>query len=224
MNINVTFKCTQEEFDAIKTKDKVPLLCNQCNETYFRSKKDILDTFNRYGTYPVGCSKLCISRLKRIKVNCKNCNIILYKLKHQVSNLCNNFCSRSCSATYNNKNKTYGTRRSKLEKYLEEQLTNLYPDLKILYSNKEIIGSELDIYIPSLKLAFEIQGIFHYKPIFGQEKLEQIQRNDLEKVNKCKELNIKLIHIDTRSQKNYSNKSSKQFLDIITTNILSRRS
>ena len=72
----------------------------------------------------------------------------------------------------------------------------MFPNLEVLYSSKKIIGSELDIYIPSLKTAIEIQGIFHYEPIFGQEKLDQIQKNDLEKIQKCKELDIKLHHID----------------------------
>ena len=80
---------------------------------------------------------------------------------------------------------------------------------------QEIIQSELDIYIPSLKLAFEIQGIFHYEPIFGQEKLDQIQKNDLEKVKKCKALGIKLICIDTRKQKTFSKISSTEFLNIV---------
>ena len=216
MNITNIFQHTQEEFDLLKTKDQINLLCEQCNQTYTRRKKDILDTFTRYKTYPKGCSKECISKLKRKKVICENCKIIFYKLKHQTFDLKYNFCTSSCSATYNNKNKTYGYRRSKLEIYIEKQLTLLYPDLEILYSNKQIIGSELDIYIPSLKIAFEIQGIFHYEPIFGQEKLEQIQKNDLEKIKKCKELNIKLIHIDTRSQKNFTEKSSLIYIDKIT--------
>ena len=48
MKITNIFKCTQKEFDTMKTRDQVSLLCTQCNEIYFRSKKDILDTFNRY--------------------------------------------------------------------------------------------------------------------------------------------------------------------------------
>ncbi len=75
---------------------------------------------------------------------------------------------------------------------------------------------ELDIYIPSLNIAFEIQGIFHYEPIFGQEKLEQIQKNDLEKIQRCKELGIKLIHIDTRDQNVFTEETSKKYLNLIT--------
>ena len=92
----------------------------------------------------------------------------------------------------------------------------------INFCNKEVIGSELDIYIPSLKLAFEIQGIFHYEPIFGQEKLDQIQKNDLEKIQRCEELNIKLIHIDTRTQKRFTEKSSEKYLKEIFTEITKR--
>lgn len=75
------------------------------------------------------------------------------------------------------------------------------PELLILYSDKSAIESELDIYIPSLKLAIEIQGIFHYKPIFGDLKLKQIQDNDLNKKLICFEKNIKLICINVSDQK-----------------------
>ena len=215
MIINHVFKCTQEQFENYKSRDLVSLVCIQCNTTYSRSKKAILDTFTKHNTYPKYCSNQCIADYKKeqqsIKVNCLNCNKNVLKLLNQYKKYKHNFCSRSCSTIYNNKNKTHGTRRSKLEVYIEEQLTELYPELEILYSNKQIIGSELDIFIPSLNLAFEIQGIFHYEPIFGQEKLEQIQKNDLEKIQKCNELNIKLIHIDTRSQKRFSKKTSNKF-------------
>ena len=89
----------------------------------------------------------------------------------------NNFCSRSCSATFNNKNKTYGTRRSKLEVFLEKELIKLYPDLLFHFNRKDTINSELDIYIPSLKLAFELNGIFHYEPIYGDNKLSPLDKS-----------------------------------------------
>jgi hypothetical protein len=75
--------------------------------------------------------------------------------------------------------------------------------------------SELDIYIPSLKLAFELNGIFHYEPIFGNEKLNKIQKNDNNKFLKCQEKNISLCIIDTSSQKYFKEQTSKKILDII---------
>lgn len=219
MKINNIFTCTQEEFNNSKSRTFISLICTQCNNYYSRTKKSILDTFVRYNTYPQYCSQQCSANFKKqqhtVNTTCSNCNKNINKLLNQSLKYKNSFCSNSCKATFSNKNKTTGTRRSKLEIFIEQELSKLYPNLEILYSSKEIIQSELDIYIPSLKLAFEIQGIFHYEPIYGQEKLNQIQKNDLEKIQKCKELGIKLICIDTRNQKRFTEKSSKKYLEQI---------
>jgi hypothetical protein len=79
----------------------------------------------------------------------------------------------SCSTNLTN---FLGYNRSKLEIYLEQELIKLYSTLEIHFCRSDTIGSELDIYIPSLKLAFEINGIFHYKPIFGEDKLKKNSR------------------------------------------------
>ena len=125
------------------------------------------------------------------------------------------FCNRSCAATYNNRNKTTGTRRSKLEKWLEEQLTELYKDLDIHFNRKDAIGSELDIYIPSLNLAFELNGIFHYEPIYGVDKLQQIKENDVSKSKSCHDAQIDFCVIDTSDQKYFKPKTAQKYLDII---------
>lgn len=155
---------------------------------------------------------------KKINVCCANCNKIFEKTPSQIkaSKSGNHFCSRSCAATYNNTHKKYGTRISKLEKWLQTELTKLYPNLEILYNNKEIINSELDIYIPTLKLAFELNGVFHYEPIFGESKLNQIQNNDQRKFQACLEKGIELCIIDTSQQKYFKEKTSKKYLNIVT--------
>lgn len=155
------------------------------------------------------------NRSGRMSVICANCSMPFTKKLSQIKRCINQFCSCSCSVSYNNLHKTKGTRRSKLEVWLEKELTLLFPDLPILYSNKTIINSELDIYIPSLNLAFELNGIFHYEPIFGENKLNQIQNNDGRKFQACLEHNIELCIIDTSSQKYFKEKTSKKFLDII---------
>lgn len=168
----------------------------------------------------VFCTQDCFFKHRRNSktISCTYCNKEFNKTISEISKSKsgNHFCSRSCSATFNNKNKTTGNRRSKLEKWLEEQLIKLYPNLEIHFNRKDSINSELDIYIPSLKLAFELNGIFHYEPIFGKDKLNQIQNNDNRKFQACLEQDIELCIIDTSQQKYFKPKSSQKFLDIIT--------
>ena len=220
MLINNLFQCTQEEFDNTKSTSFITLKCSICNEIYQRKKKYILDNFrDNKNQLPIACSFKCIGIKKtqkhRVYIQCTSCNKNITKSLNQLNKSGNSFCNSTCAAIHNNKHKTHGTRRSKLEVYIEQKLTEFYPNLEILYSNKTIIESELDIYIPSLKLAFEIQGIFHFEPIYGEEKLQQIQNNDAQKIAKCNELNINLIHIDTSDQKRFTEKSSQKYIEMI---------
>mgnify|MGYP003658068441 CR=1 FL=1 len=87
--------------------------------------------------------------------------------------------------------------------------------MDIHFNRKDTIGSELDIYIPSINLAIEINGIFHYKPIYGIDKLQKIVENDKYKVSTCYEKEIKLHIIDTSKQTYVVPKTSKIYLDMI---------
>lgn len=212
-----------EQLHTTKSKEKLPFECEYCGNKFLREKKIYLDVLknkrSKISFCSNSCSRLALNKkmgfLSRKNVTCRHCGIDFTKAESHIKKTKNNFCSRSCAATYNNTHKTKGNRRSKLEKWLEEQLTSLYPDLQILYSDKTVINSELDIYIPSLKLAFELNGIFHYEPIFGDKKLEQIQNNDNRKFQACLEKNIELCIIDVSSQKYFKPQTSRKFLDII---------
>lgn len=218
-HITKFFKITQGVFDTLKGSDLVLLTCSICSTEYQKTKKNVLQHNKRQANANLFCSSKCLGVFKTTKntVNtmCITCKEKITKKKNQFEKSSNHFCSRSCSTIFNNKNKSYGTRRSKLEEYLEKCLKETFPNLTIVYSGKEVIGSELDIYIPSLKLAFEIQGIFHYEPIFGQEKLDQIQKNDLLKVMKCREKDIELISINCSKQKNVTTETNQPFLKLI---------
>jgi len=134
----------------------------------------------------------------------------------------NFFCSSSCAALYNNTHKTKGIRKSKLEFFLEKELPLLYPDLEFHFNRKDAINSELDIFIPSMKLAFELNGIFHYEPIYGDLKLEQIQNNDSRKYQACLEKQIELCIIDTSNLKYFKESNAKPYLDIMVNIINSK--
>ena len=196
----------------------VDLKCIQCEKPFKRELRQCYRN-DKYGSNPF-CSSECSYKYteKSSIINCTQCNKELKKSRSQIkkSKSGNMFCNRSCSATYNNLHKKTGTRRSKLEKWIEEQLTILYPNLEIHFNQKDTINSELDIFIPSLKLAFELNGIYHYEPIHGQKKFNQIQNNDHRKFSACIERNIELCIIDTSNQNYFKIKSSQKFLDIIT--------
>lgn len=181
----------------------------------FIPNKSQLYTATRRNQQPMFCSTNCMykARITKIKVKCTYCKKILNKIKSQVTK--NNFCNHSCAAKHANSYKTKGTRRSKLEKWLEERLPILYPNLEFKFNSKTEINSELDIYIPSLKLAFELNGIFHYEPIFGQTKLNQIQNNDHRKFQACAEKEISLCIIDVSKIKYFKESTSIPILDII---------
>ena len=98
--------------------------------------------------------------------------------------------------------------------WVEQQLTKLYPNLPIVYNDNHL-GMELDVYVPSLRLAFELNGIYHYEPIFGSERLARVQQRDSNKFQLCQQNNISLCVIDTSHQKYMKESTAAPFLDII---------
>lgn len=214
------------EINTFKRASILPMKCERCGETFYAKKKEINKALNGHPTVKIKyCSNHCKHNTENNtnEVTCNNCGKNFMKRISEIKKTPNNFCCQSCAATYNNTHKTTGTRRSKLEIWLEIKLIESYPNLKIHFNHKDTINSELDIYIPSLKLAFELNGIFHYEPIYGQDKLNQIQNNDNRKFQACIEHGIELCLIDISSQNYFKENTSIKFLEIII-NIINNKS
>lgn len=158
----------------------------------------------------------CLIKITKVPVICRQCGKSFFKSKGNLKKSPNSFCTRSCAGTYNNTHKTHGSRRSKLESFLEKELIILYPNLDFHFNRKDTINSELDIYIPHLKLAFELNGIFHYEPIYGQEKLQSILNNDQRKFQACLEKGIELCIIDSSKFKHFKPEKAQKYLKIVT--------
>lgn len=210
---------TDQEFNTSKGSDLLKIQCYHCQICFYKSKKNVINALNPKRPQDVlkYCSKTCANNAKRKKIDhpCTNCGKFIKRTPLVINRTSNHFCSSSCSAKYGNSHKTHGYRRSKLEIYIESTLTKLYPNLQIEFNKINAINAELDIYIPSLKLAFELNGIFHYEPIYGIDRLSQQQNNDVRKYQTCLEHNIELCIIDSSQQKYFKEATSQKYLDII---------
>jgi hypothetical protein len=165
---------------------KITCVCDHCKKEFLKSQRDI-NTSKRIGRTSMFCSRKCwyTHNSKTITRSCDQCGkSIVRRPCFFDKNKSGNFCSRSCSTKYQNSHKTAGYRRSKLEIYIESQLKIDFPELNILANDISTINAELDIFLPELKLAFELNGIFHYEPIYGHDKLERTQNNDQQKIVK----------------------------------------
>lgn len=212
---------TEEEFEKAGSYDKLKLECKVCKNIFEKQKRIIGWTAkndqpaykNRSSEY---CSSECFGKDSRTgkDYECTNCKKIVYRAQHHRRQIKNVFCSRSCAATYNNLHKTKGNRRSKLEEWLEIELNKEY-EFEILYNDKTIINAELDIFIPSLNLAIELNGIYHYEPIHGEDKLKQVKNNDGRKFQACIEHKIELCIIDSSGLKYNKPEKFMKFLNII---------
>lgn len=169
------------------------------------------------------CSHKCADLHKKTGqiIHCPQCNKKFYCNKAELKKT--KFCGQSCAATYNNHRKKTGTRISKLELFLQKELSNRYPKIEFQFNKKDVIQSELDIYIPVLKIAFEINGIFHYKPIFGKNKLRRVKNNDRIKKRSCIKNGIELRVINSSSLDPFHPEKAKKYLNSIGSIIENRR-
>jgi hypothetical protein len=210
---------SESDYKNSKETDLLPLECVSCSNTFYKTKITIRNAMNpkRKETCK-SCSQKCTNELKtkKIIVHCNQCGLPIKKHPSQLKLYPVSYCSKSCASKYSNAHKVTGNNRSKLEIWLEEQLTQLYPTLPIDYNKTSAINAELDIYIPSLKLAFEINGIFHYEPIFGTDKFNKTQNNDKRKFQACIENGISLCIIDSSSLKYFKVDKAREYLNIIT--------
>jgi len=205
-------------------KGKIEIkICHYCSISFeiparFAKRKQKLNpNWNFY------CSRKCRglnqSLTKTFLTNCKTCgnnllvkNSVKTKAIKNGNNGENYFCNTSCAGKYNTTHKTKGIRRSKLEVYCYNRIINDFPQLLVNKPNELINYYELDIYIPFINLAFELQGIFHREPIYGQVKLESILARDLSKSNMCKWAGINLYAIqDTMAH--FTEKKAEEFFD-----------
>lgn len=96
---------SEKDFTTHKSRDLIPLECQQCYNTFQKPKNEVQKV--KSGNIHISCnycSKTCfyLSKDKRVHTICKQCNKSFMVKKKQILKT-GNFCSSSCSATWNNK-------------------------------------------------------------------------------------------------------------------------
>lgn len=204
-----------------RSHEKLPLKCESCGETFWWPKNWILcakagETSSHRGT-PRGsyCSSKCWGEQRtlqgRSELACEECGNKFTKVLAEIKKTKHHFCSKRCAAIYHNARKIVGTRRSKLEVWLESELRRRAPE-HLLQCNTRPFGLELDLYFPDLKLAVEVNGIFHYKPIHGTEKLSRLQTLDAEKIAVCQRLGVFLLVLDSSAMVHFTVETALPYL------------
>lgn len=187
----------------------VQVQCLSCELFFFKRFNDIKRRPKHF------CSKKCTGNYqdKRIEVQCQNCNKFFKKQESEIKKTSRHCCSRYCYQMLAKYKKNWGSNRSKLEIYVEKRLTEELT-LNISYNNTSI-GYELDIYLPEMSFAIELNGVFHYKAIYGEEALHKRQEIDRLKAEECVKRNIKLIVINVSEDKNNKKTFEKRYNEIV---------
>lgn len=202
-----------QKLSSFKSREKLPIECSVCSSVFYKQKNEIQKiikgSYHGSGLY---CSLKCKGKKdsKQIKLSCTFCKKEISKAPNSITE--NNFCSLSCHAKFQHANKKTGFRRSKAEIYLTSLIQNDFPAMDVETSNRNLLnGLEIDILIPSIKLAIELNGPVHYYPIFGQTKFAKIVENDSKKISSLIKMQYGVIIVDI-STCNYW-KTTQPFLD-----------
>lgn len=202
--------CSRSCAAIFNNKGRKRIIAHKCKQI---KQKPALKTLK-----PKTCITVKIRRntsfFEKVCINCST----HYKTKSKKSNYCSGRCRNLNLKLHTFAHKSSGRSRSKIEEYLEQKLITDYPNLKIKFNDKDTVYYELDIHIPDYNLAFELNGIFHYLPIYGEETLKKTQYKDQQKLLRCKEKNIDLHVINlgnTRFSKERGDIIYKTITDII---------
>lgn len=224
VNPEAVFYCSRHCYHSnrrpcLPKQDKVIKKCSFCTReiSVYTSQIKVTGDFHF-------CDTVCWSLLRKeqeskeakIELKCVKCGINFIRIKRKVSKCKNYYCSRNCSNHKHQANRFVRTRplpihkigrktkrRSYLEYYIESKIKKIFPSIKY-HTNNRFEGFELDFYFPDLLLAVEINGPFHYFPIFGIEGFQNVQKRDLLRIELCSShhVDLRIIPVKEATQSN----------------------
>ena len=87
--------------------------------------------------------------------------------------------------------------RSQAEEIVIAMLRLNFPGIKIERNDKSVLGrQEIDVHLVDYKIAIEIDGITHSKPVYGAVRFAESQERDARKEKRLAELDFLLYRVD----------------------------
>lgn len=172
--------CCSIECRSKLNRKSVSTPCSNCEQIVVRAQSQIKGKSNIF------CSKECHDEFQttKLKIKCNLCGkdfaqhkCIIERTKHG-----QNYCSHTCSSKVVYK-----------ESFIETEMEKLVKPIGLKYSRNDrsiVSPLELDFYFPDINYAIEINGLFHYEPIYGKETLLAQKERDSRKRRLCKEKGI----------------------------------
>lgn len=208
----------------------LPWQVNNGASQHFCSKKCLVEYRARYAGKSKPPNQKTVG-VSMVDLKCGQCLKEFSRPAYDVkkpNKLGKHFCSGSCRIKYINRNcnPTKFAARSKPQAALFGIIGRVFPDLTLVNNDRETLECryELDIWMPTIKFAIEINGPTHYMPIYGEKSLEAIKQRDAIKYAEAHAKGISLLIIDVSRLQKHKIQSfmEEQFESIVKPIILSK--
>lgn len=220
-----SLNCSNKDRNERSNSKKITIKCFLCGKQIEKRKYEVLErnfcsrkcTATHYGQLNKKPKQIRNPKpiIPLIHKKCSLCDSELLRSWRDVRNSKTKtfFCNKSCKTKYLHKFQIKHKCRSKAETYLCNLIKTEFPNFEIQENVRTILSGslEIDIFLPSKKLAIELNGPVHFFPIWGQETLEKVQNKDLRKQIEIQKLGLNLLVVDI-SRLN-STKKTEKFLD-----------
>jgi len=170
---------TKDEYIKAKSTDLLPCKCYYCSKPFYKEKKLITSERGNSRGRVRYCNTECLrlDKTKSILVTCKNCDKEFEKKLSQVGE--NNFCTKSCTAKYNNKFRVI-TEEQKIK--IRESLKKYHDDLGVAknrnYVNKNCVCCNKEFKRKKITQMYcSRECVRKHKPISGRISPEQLSSN-----------------------------------------------
>jgi len=136
--LSTQFNYNEETFKNTKSRDFLEITCKVCEESFELTKHQLQTNWRRSTNKILFCSKDCNAVFKtkeKVTINCQQCDKEFLKNRQEYDRSENHFCSRSCAASFNNKNRTDESRikqKESLKITLEKKPKILKENIKII--------------------------------------------------------------------------------------------